>query len=311
MRYRISLIVLAAGLTGCGVVFNPIVIGKVDVTQRHDISTGNDTVEIRGSKKGVLERETCHIVRPTSTMVLVTDSGPVSIVVGCFVTVQVVVGRYGFNFAAVDFVAKAGHTYRFGRTSNHVSGFPGIDLIDITDSKRLVVRRPFSSAEPAGASSLAYIFAAWHTAGAGSRGCELDGLPNFQFINTGDLNFSVRCREWSSSFGPLKSKITAEYVADINFKAEPGHIYAVSIANEGGKCVQLADVTTEPLRSLSCQPTTDVVEDLGKTRVEICAGPKTKCREMTSCAEAKRYMKCGLIGLDGDFDGVPCDSICK
>ncbi len=34
MRYRISLIVLAAGLTGCGVVLNPIFEGKVGVAQR-------------------------------------------------------------------------------------------------------------------------------------------------------------------------------------------------------------------------------------------------------------------------------------
>jgi endonuclease YncB( thermonuclease family) len=43
----------------------------------------------------------------------------------------------------------------------------------------------------------------------------------------------------------------------------------------------------------------------------VC-GAKTYCREMTSCAEARFYLKqCGLTRLDGDGDGVPCSSLCK
>lgn len=42
-----------------------------------------------------------------------------------------------------------------------------------------------------------------------------------------------------------------------------------------------------------------------------CEG-KTKCGEMTSCEEARFYFEnCGLTRLDGDKDGVPCESICK
>jgi len=41
-------------------------------------------------------------------------------------------------------------------------------------------------------------------------------------------------------------------------------------------------------------------------------GSKRYCKEMTSCEEAKFYLrKCGLSRLDGDKDGVPCESICK
>jgi hypothetical protein len=40
-------------------------------------------------------------------------------------------------------------------------------------------------------------------------------------------------------------------------------------------------------------------------------GSKYYCREMSSCAEAMHYYKnCGLDRLDGDNDGVPCESIC-
>ena len=41
-------------------------------------------------------------------------------------------------------------------------------------------------------------------------------------------------------------------------------------------------------------------------------GSKQYCTQMTSCAEAKFYLQnCGLSRLDGDKDGVPCESICK
>ena len=40
-------------------------------------------------------------------------------------------------------------------------------------------------------------------------------------------------------------------------------------------------------------------------------GQKRTCNEMTSCREAKFYLsKCGLP-IDGDGDGVPCESICR
>jgi hypothetical protein len=40
-------------------------------------------------------------------------------------------------------------------------------------------------------------------------------------------------------------------------------------------------------------------------------GAKRKCGEMVSCAEAKFYLlNCGLIRLDGDNDGIPCESLC-
>lgn len=42
-----------------------------------------------------------------------------------------------------------------------------------------------------------------------------------------------------------------------------------------------------------------------------CAG-KRKCAEMNSCDEAKFYLNsCGTKSLDGDHDGVPCNSLCR
>lgn len=41
-------------------------------------------------------------------------------------------------------------------------------------------------------------------------------------------------------------------------------------------------------------------------------GAKRTCKEMTSCAEARFYLdQCGLVYLDGDRDGVPCEALCR
>ncbi|MFH5924085.1 thermonuclease family protein [Roseomonas xinghualingensis] len=41
-------------------------------------------------------------------------------------------------------------------------------------------------------------------------------------------------------------------------------------------------------------------------------GAKQYCRQMTTCAEARFYLsQCGLSRLDGDGDGVPCESLCR
>lgn len=42
-----------------------------------------------------------------------------------------------------------------------------------------------------------------------------------------------------------------------------------------------------------------------------CEG-KRKCSEMTSCEEAMFYLnECGVASLDGDKDGIPCESLCQ
>lgn len=42
-----------------------------------------------------------------------------------------------------------------------------------------------------------------------------------------------------------------------------------------------------------------------------CAGKRT-CKQMASCAEAQFYLHtCGTASLDGDKDGIPCESLCR
>jgi endonuclease YncB( thermonuclease family) len=43
----------------------------------------------------------------------------------------------------------------------------------------------------------------------------------------------------------------------------------------------------------------------------VVCGSKRLCREMSNCAEARAFLnECGLSRLDGDGDGVPCESLC-
>ena len=44
----------------------------------------------------------------------------------------------------------------------------------------------------------------------------------------------------------------------------------------------------------------------------VRCGAKRYCRQMTSCKEARAYLRrCGLRTLDHDHDGVPCEKLCR
>lgn len=53
-------------------------------------------------------------------------------------------------------------------------------------------------------------------------------------------------------------------------------------------------------------------ESKGEIKAKYECGAKRYCKEMASCEEAKYYLEhCGLTRLDGDGDGVPCESLCN
>lgn len=48
------------------------------------------------------------------------------------------------------------------------------------------------------------------------------------------------------------------------------------------------------------------------TSEQSCSTGKRVCRDMDSCEDAMFHLQqCGLTRLDGDKDGVPCESICR
>jgi hypothetical protein len=308
MRNHVSLMLVAIAMSGCA----PQVFDTLsDIPGHIDLSTGIHSSVIEGSKQGAIEREYCYVDEPAKTFELVTDSGDVSIIVACF-GYGSYTGR-SYSYAVVEFHAQADHTYQISHTSIQEYRFRGIDVVDSTDNKRLVTRKPleWERASAIANASQAFVFGIFDSAGAGDTRCLIDRTHHRKYFDPGELNFAVRCIEWSSSFGSLKSKVKAAYEARIAYDAKSSHSYGVSIQDKDGKCAQVMDVTTNPLHELLCEPTVALDELIGKTKVEICAGPKTSCREMTSCAEAMKYKKCGLMKLDGDLDGVPCNSLCK
>lgn len=53
-------------------------------------------------------------------------------------------------------------------------------------------------------------------------------------------------------------------------------------------------------------------QSTSQTSQSFDCGTKRYCKEMTSCEEAKYYLEhCGLTRLDGDKDGIPCESLCQ
>lgn len=50
---------------------------------------------------------------------------------------------------------------------------------------------------------------------------------------------------------------------------------------------------------------------IAETQSVVC-GAKQYCREMSVCTEARFYLnQCGLTRLDGDGDGIPCETLCR
>lgn len=45
--------------------------------------------------------------------------------------------------------------------------------------------------------------------------------------------------------------------------------------------------------------------------IESCSNLPSRCSGMTSCRQAMKALQCGYYRLDGDGDGIPCESICR
>lgn len=50
---------------------------------------------------------------------------------------------------------------------------------------------------------------------------------------------------------------------------------------------------------------------LSRTRLAYACDGRHLCRQMRSCEEAYYFLRtCGVSRLDGDHDGIPCESLC-
>ncbi len=286
MWFKVSLIVCAVAVSGC---VTAITDTLRDVKPQHDISTGSETAIIRGSEKGVMEPQTCHIYQPVSTMELLTDAGKVSLLAKCFG--YGTYGRSGAVYAGVEFTAEAGHAYLLGHQFE--TSYRTIDLIDVSDSNRLVIRRPlmFIETYAAESSSKAVVIS-----GIGSdtirctflRAAEpLVGdqfadllrrhrhpVPSFyenEYTNLllapGQVTFTARCLKFGKRFGG-KTRVKLAYKADISFEVESGHLYKIDINIKRPECAQVTDISRDEL-PITCVPATQIDELLGLTTSEL------------------------------------------
>lgn len=142
------------------------------------------------------------------------------------------------------------------------------------------------------------------TSVAGSTG----GAPGkIRFVSSNSLN----CR----SAGRVSAKVVSSFAF--------GDSVTVRQEKDGWSQVDAADTPcwmasrylaeTYPIRSRepsSYTPAPRAAVRPKRERGLQCSGKRT-CGEMNSCAEANFYLdECGVSRLDGDGDGVPCESIC-
>jgi hypothetical protein len=77
-----------------------------------------------------------------------------------------------------------------------------------------------------------------------------------------------------------------------------------------GRCATASAPATRAPASPAAAPTA-APPSAASSSGFTCAG-KRRCGEMTSCEEAKFYLTvCGIRSLDGDKDGVLCETLCR
>ena len=74
------------------------------------------------------------------------------------------------------------------------------------------------------------------------------------------------------------------------------------------ECATGAVATIPALPPVTVRPTPVVSAPASSNRE---CGTKKYCSQMSSCSEARFYLQCGVTRLDGDKDGVPCESLCN
>ncbi len=104
-----------------------------------------------------------------------------------------------------------------------------------------------------------------------------------------------------------------EYTYNIPYKYQVEFKQAQRDAEAGKKGLWADNACLSPTSTPKSSPTTTETSDepSNDSGSFTCAG-KTKCDQMTSCAEANFYLNtCEVSRLDGDKDGVPCESLCR
>lgn len=121
----------------------------------------------------------------------------------------------------------------------------------------------------------------------------------------------MNCRSEASPNGRVAKQFNHGDALDVG-EARSGWL---AVGQTGGdKCWAKASLLSEERpEPLAVEAPPAPLRAFGAPTVQsgLSCGGKSVCRQMDSCEEAYHYLnQCGIGRLDGDGDGVPCESIC-
>ncbi len=106
-------------------------------------------------------------------------------------------------------------------------------------------------------------------------------------------------------------RCSAEGPKSVTDPAPVAFMSSDAVASQGDSADTLVEVPSEPVPEPAALVSSSALEELGSADEGASCGSKHLCRQMNSCEEAYHYLnECGVGRLDGDGDGVPCESIC-
>lgn len=150
-------------------------------------------------------------------------------------------------------------------------------------------------------------------------GCGCKGGPGYRSRSTGHC---VGWREIVSVCGPPPHQLCDRECEPV-VAGCTGRAWVKALAAKSGIAVPFVEgkkrqkpgqdtrQSSQPGDGAEPQKLLDGLEN-GSGDGSAACGPKRTCKEMADCAEAIHYLRdCGLTRLDGDGDGIPCNSKCK
>jgi hypothetical protein len=133
------------------------------------------------------------------------------------------------------------------------------------------------------------------------------GTSEMRFVSSNSLN----CR----SAARVSAKVVSRFALGDSVSVRQEKAGWSQVEAAGAPCWISSRYLSEsyPVRSAEPRSYTPAPRTAVRPKAErrLQCGGKRTCGEMNSCAEANYYLdECGVSRLDGDGDGVPCESIC-
>jgi hypothetical protein len=266
-----AIILISLGVaSGCATALR-----SVNMPKYLDISTGEQTAIIEGSKSGFNGYD-CYVFEPSLTREIEVNSGKVAIRARCHTF-----GNEGpdFKYAGFEFIAAPDHRYRLigyslcsGCGKRSKFDFLYVEILDVTNHLQVVVRRPlFGDRNNAIKSTTMAVVIL--RAPRNDFHCELMSEPRTRngvhMLTPGPATYMVRCLRYNDPFGTrYGNKVNDAYEARMSFDALAGHVYKIDIDEKNPSCIQFLDISRAP-RAIDCVPAEKLEELIGRKRIDL------------------------------------------